>query len=300
METWIGPTGPADIEEADMQTAMVPDHPSPVTTVAVGYDGSEPSLVAVRWATSFAERLDAKLTVVSAVERDYAEMSPQDAVEFLADELDRIADELGRRGLTNLVVDVREGEPDGVLAEAADAHDVLVIGSRPDAGVTRHGYLSLAHRLAHHVAHPLIVVPPSSVRWSSDRPILVGVDGSEGNHVAFDWTRDLAVGLGAPVTAVYVVNPLFDTFDSAGWYGDEEQQARREAVDVELVERPGGHPAEALVEISSERDAGLLVVGARSHLALGGYLLGSVPSELLHHHDVPVAVVSHRYEVEHG
>lgn len=284
-----------------MQTAIVPaDRPSPVATVAAGYDGSAPSLAAVRWAASFADRLDAKLTVVSAVERRYAEMSPDDADEFLADEHDRIADELGQRRVAGVRIDVREGDADDILLDAAAEHDLLVVGTHSDAGFARRGYLSLAHRLAHQVEHPLVVVPTRATTWSSDRPIVIGVDGSDGNRVALEWTRDLAAGLGAPVTAVYVTNPMYDTFDSAGWYGAEEREARREAVDVEFVERPGGHPAATLRDVAADRNGGLLVVGARSHLTLGGHVLGSVPSELLHRHDLPVALVTHRYEVEHG
>ena len=57
--------------------------------------------------------------------------------------------------------------------------------------------------------------------------------------------------------------------------------------DWEILE---GEAAVEIVAFAAERDADLIVVGSRGHGTLGGALLGSVSSAVLHDADRPVLV----------
>jgi nucleotide-binding universal stress UspA family protein len=59
-------------------------------------------------------------------------------------------------------------------------------------------------------------------------------------------------------------------------------------VETVILERA---PAQALAELSTERDARMIVVGTRGESPLRGALLGSTPHKLLHVADRPVLVV---------
>jgi nucleotide-binding universal stress UspA family protein len=59
-------------------------------------------------------------------------------------------------------------------------------------------------------------------------------------------------------------------------------------VEAVIVERD---PARGLVELASERDARVIVVGTHGESPLRGALLGSTPHKLLHLSDRPVLVV---------
>jgi nucleotide-binding universal stress UspA family protein len=71
------------------------------------------------------------------------------------------------------------------------------------------------------------------------------------------------------------------------------EMADGEGADVEtvIVERA---PAEGLVDLATERDARLIVIGTRGEGPLRGALLGSTAHKLLHLSDRPVLVVPAR------
>jgi nucleotide-binding universal stress UspA family protein len=269
-------------------------------TVLVASDGSDESLVAVHWSASLARRLGWRQRIVDLAERPSIEMRPEDESAFGSEAREQLRAHLAERGEALGDVEVHAGDPVAVLADLSGQADLLVLGSKPVEGVTKRGLLSIAAGLAHRSACPMVAVPAGD--WPApDETWVVGIDGSKGSLVTLHWAASTASSLGARVVGLYAADPIFDTFDSEGWYGREETKARKEAAleDVEFFERTGADPAAVLRAFADEVDASMIVVGAKFRGSLGGVLLGKVPEELLHQHTRPVAIVTHEYEERH-
>ncbi|MHC1557804.1 CBS domain-containing protein [Actinomycetospora sp. C-140] len=131
------------------------------------------------------------------------------------------------------------------------------------------------------------------------RPVVVGVDGSEGSIRAVRWAARAARADGAPLVALTV-------FGAPDLYGTEAElahEARRqlaasvrralgadadgpETIRQEVRE---GRPLRALVDASEQ--ARLLVVGSRQVEGLGGPRRGSLTARLVGHARCPVVAV---------
>lgn len=260
--------------------------------IVVATDGSAESITAARWASRLASSLAERVAVFDVLQRPYAEMRLEDVERFEHDARDALDERLRAAGVhvdESLAV---VGDVATLLIGASQDATMLVLGSAERAGWGRHGHFSLVHELAHHVACPLVVIPAGP--WTDRQPVLVvGIDGSDGSRMAVEWAVEFGARLGLRVVAGFVIDDIYTTFDSAGWCGKAEQQARAENVaeSVELVERFGADPAVSLEAIAAQYDASLLVVGAKVRHSLGGTLLGAIPDELLHHPTCPIAVI---------
>jgi len=132
---------------------------------------------------------------------------------------------------------------------------------------------------------------------------VVGVDGSACAETAVRRAVELAAGLGDTLVFAFAVEPPFRSV------GDERGEARaaleelgRPILDAAMaVAAEAGveadavlvskRPVEALLALSSEREARMIVVGSASERPLTGLILGSVPHKLVHRSSVPVLVV---------
>jgi nucleotide-binding universal stress UspA family protein len=132
-----------------------------------------------------------------------------------------------------------------------------------------------------------------------NKPIVVGVDGSEGSKRALAWAAHYAGLVDARL------RPLMAWQDPANYgfpaYYDDvdlEKQALQKLQDV-VTEVLGdaeadlrvehAHPAAALIEASQE--AQLLVVAQHGHGEFHDRLLGSISQHCVHHAHCPVVVV---------
>jgi nucleotide-binding universal stress UspA family protein len=145
---------------------------------------------------------------------------------------------------------------------------------------------------------------PKSVRvtkvFSSEREIVVGVDGSEHSKRAVEWAIREAKLRGAVLRPVCVAPVGSDVdFD---WSVDNSLAESQEIVDHEVEEAPALEPtvvvrgevlvgpiAETLARASEVAD--LLVVGARGRGAFSEFLLGSVSRSCAHEARCPVVIV---------
>ena len=262
--------------------------------IVAATDGSPESVTAVRWAVRLAQRMRAPTAVLDVLHQPYAEMPPDDAQRFEADTRSALMERLSGAGIEVDEARAVIGDVERVLTEASYDATLLVLGSAERAGWGRHGHFSLVHALAHHVACPLVVIPAGP--WSDREPIvIVGIDGTDASRVMLNWAIELGRQSAMRVVAAFVVDPMYATFDSAGWYGSKERAATRESAEdaIELIERFGADPAVSLEAIAEETRASLVVVGAKDHRSLGGALLGAIPDELLHHPTCPIAVLPH-------
>ena len=132
--------------------------------------------------------------------------------------------------------------------------------------------------------------------------IVVGTDGSETAGEAVRQATQLAKSMGDSIDLVsayepvssarlreeqqqvpkdleWTINPREDV-DST--LKDAAEQIGEAGVDVTTFAREGD-PADAILDVAEERDAGLIVVGNKGMTGAKRFLLGSVPNKVSHH-----------------
>lgn len=141
---------------------------------------------------------------------------------------------------------------------------------------------------------------------AKQRPIVVGVDGSEPSLAACRWAAreavltgrslDVVYGYVGPALAVPMMAPPYDWLPEALQKEGEElvelgvAAAREQAPELTVAGRVlPGVASQLLAELS--REAELVVVGHRGHGGFSNLLLGSVASTVIAHAQSPVVVV---------
>ncbi len=279
--------------------------------VLVGIDGSRDGLIALAWATAYAELHQAPLHAVYVLdnEREAGGSPPStrsdDGTEVLGDALD----ELGRLGFRDASLEVRHGHPAQVLLELAEQSLALVVGRRGMGGFAELVLGSTSQTctaLATEV--PLIVVPDT---WDpAGRPhqrIVVGIDGSVDSQDALTFAFELAAATSAEILGVHAIEVRQTYPDPNNWF-DPARQPWIETSDELLTQALEGWTAKypdvtvqhrgvadhpVLVLARESQDADLVVVGGLGRTAFSELRMGSVARGLLHHSHCPVAVVHH-------
>lgn len=284
------------------------------SVIVVGTDGSNHAGRAVRWAADEAARAGATLRVVTAQEEtgDLHALAPtwQQALDQRSREvLDATVSAIKEFGHDLAVeTDVGRGRPVDVLVAEGQAADLVVVGSRGRGGFTGLLLGSTSQRLATQVKVPVVVVPEGVEEDPDARGIAVAVDGSEESRRALTFAVGEARQRGVPLKAISVVhdsnmyastNPIAYTWveqaiEEATIALREELTPHREAHPdlevVEIVER--GHPVAVIREAAEGSE--LLVLGSRGRGMTRSFVLGSVSQGILHHAQLPVAVLSGR------
>lgn len=279
----------------------------------VGIDGSEHGERALEWAALHAAGRAGRLELVTAYQLPVYAQYPTEPLLLVPDDddvlaamaqrdLDVLAEQV--RGRLPVTVDTRAvqgGAAATLLDEAAQA-DLLVLGSRGRGGFRSLLLGSTSAQCAAHAASPTVVV-----RGEHDlvetRRTLVGVDGSANSLAALRWAISFAAP-GSVVRAVWVwdASPLAVGAD-VFFFPDASSLALQRfdhlldeveaavAVAEATLERRflQGRPRDVLLEESADVD--LVVVGAQGHGAVGGTLLGSVSTALVHRVDRPLVIV---------
>ncbi|MDN3027820.1 universal stress protein [Streptomyces sp. S.PB5] len=145
---------------------------------------------------------------------------------------------------------------------------------------------------------------------TEERPLVVGVDGSEPSLRAVDWAADEAVVRGVPLRLVYAC--LWERYEGAALAHDLGKPAARvlpqdvvgAAAARARARQPGlkvsadvvfEEPEYALVH--EARQASALVVGSRGRSGLAEMLLGSVSLTVAAHADCPVIVLRGNHDM---
>lgn len=147
-----------------------------------------------------------------------------------------------------------------------------------------------------------------------ERPLIVGVDGSEPGMQALDWAADEAARRGAGLRILHASRwERYEGHAPSLGLGREGGRQLAEHIVAQAAERarkraPGvvtsaqvtpSDPVGALVEAS--RDAALIVVGSRGHGTFAGLLLGSVSLPVAARAEAPTVVVrGHDKNVQGG
>lgn len=297
--------------------------------VVVGFDGSEHSVRALRYAARAARRRDTVLTVVCAFtvpvplyttlnslpEAPEEELKLQIAEQVLDQARDDLKDYPG-----DVAFRAERGDASGVLVGLSAAAQLIVVGARGRGGFLGRVLGSVASALPAHALCPTVVVPHGYPAESADgvdpyaptqtdTPVVVGVDGSSPSRVAALQAAHAAAGRGV---ALHMVMSVPSVEGALMWYPelipteeDVVEQRRRSleeqlAVEVswlqghypDLIITPAveiGDPITVLVQATES--AQLTVVGTRGRGAVKSWLMGSVSRGVLLHADGAVLVV---------
>lgn len=281
-----------------------------VQTVAVAVDGSDANTSALEWAVKHADVTGAELWVTTVAEPyqvigSYVpETPPSEYLRPVAQAAVDTARETLPEGRVHAVIET--GHPVAVLQQVAEGRDLLVLGKRGMGAIGRLVMGSTSIAVAGRAHAPVVVVP---VGWDAaahaDAPVVVGIDIDKDHVASLRFAFEAASTRGVPLKAVQVWEPhpalvaesavFVQAFDDWRDQVGAEFRTRLEAlaaefpgVEVDLVQVVG-QPVHHLLEESES--AQLLVLGRDPKERLSGFTLGSVARGVLHHSEVPVAVV---------
>lgn len=283
-------------------------------SVAVGYDGTPHSDVALAWAVRHAVALERPLLVIHAVGVPISGYRaayglPEDrATSRTAGRAVLDGGLAAARAIDRSVV-LREhlalGPARDVLRESASGAHVLVLGSRGHGGLAAYVLGSVSAGVAETAPCPVVVVrSPEHANASSEYAgrVVIGLDGTELSQHALAAAFEYASWDRRPLTVLHA-------WDEAGHWRDldayphlaETNASHTRQVaealsgfgekypDVEVMVRQ--EPAEAgEALLAASRDADLVVVGARGRGDTAAMLLGSVSRRVLERAHCPVMV----------
>jgi nucleotide-binding universal stress UspA family protein len=281
--------------------------------ILVGVDGSEPSLVAARWAAAEARLRHRALRLVHAYTWPVVaaclpgaplglseETLRKEAEAVVAAAVSAVAADAGEVSVAGQVV---RGPAATVLVDASAHACLVVVGHRGRGGLAALLLGSVASGVAAHAHGPVVVVRQTADATPLTGPVVIGVDGSPPSDAAVGFGFEEADRRGLALTVAYawtppqhrVARPRSDDvaeLETAeihrmrGWVHMWQEKFPQVPVTYRLV---AAHPAAALIDLS--RDATLLVVGSRGRGGFAGLLLGSVSQQVLHHAHCPVVAV---------
>ena len=157
----LGSVGQQCIHHARSPVAVVRESDGEVHgRVVVGVDGSRSSLLALEWAVDEAERRRAAVRVVCAWHYPPVGafvIGPDEGYDGLASQVVEEASAPYRERVT-IELEERFGPAAGVLLEAAERADLLVVGSRGHGGFRELLLGSTGSECAHHARCPVVVV----------------------------------------------------------------------------------------------------------------------------------------------
>ena len=123
------------------------------------------------------------------------------------------------------------------------------------------------------------------------RHILIPTDGSElaGHGVAHGLA--LAKSVGAKVSVINVVEPIFAVTGDFASVLDRATNAAKEAgVSCETIQVENVPPHQAIIATAAEKDCDLIVMSSHGLSGLSVLLIGSVTNKVLTHAKTPVLV----------
>lgn len=287
----------------------MPTDLSPVVCALDLASESEPALVA---AVELAARTERPLHVVTVrpAERPGAERQPAETEPVVAALVEVFVDRALGAGacaeIAPVIAVARQDDPaTGVVAYAREvAAGSLVLGTHGRRGLRRFRMGSVAEDIVRRATCPVFVVPNQSAARTPGpaHPVLYATDFSPASERALPAARALAALYGAPLEAVSVLDELAEVSvgsaaDGGGRRGAaapfSEADLRAFAGEAELAATHlvHGDPADAIVRLADERDAGAVVMGTHGRSGVSHALFGSVTAAALRRLRCPLLAV---------
>ncbi|MVU78377.1 universal stress protein [Nocardia sp. ET3-3] len=282
--------------------------------IVVAVDGSATSYQAVAWAAVEAElrRWPLHIVIAYGVEPGHAPWTARGVAEHAAvrSEAMRVLAEAARIAHHAVPEDTISVTCEAVgelalpaLISRSQQARMIVVGNRGRGAIRRALLGSVSVGLARRAQCPVVVVQaePDIERFAADKPVVVGVDGTDNSLPAVRMAFEEASSRKVPLIAVYAWRDTsgFD-LEVIGWDTIREREDKMvaerladlgdEYPEVTVERRIAcDTPARALLDHAD--DAQLLVVGTHGRGGFAGMALGSVSTALLHAATCPVLVV---------
>ncbi|UNQ37617.1 universal stress protein [Prescottella equi] len=283
--------------------------------VVAAVDGSPSSFDALRWAARLARRRTAALHVVHVLPSPGVYLS-EAAVLIQAqftEKLESDSEGMLRRAREVVSAEFADvdstfaqypGPPAATLLDLSARAGLLVLGATGAGTVGAMLVGSTGQRVANHARCPVLVCRGGAPAATDDRPIVVGVDGSELSIRAVGVAYEYAAVLGARLVAVHAWGPArtvqrYGAFRLVDWSAVEAEE--RALVAESLSGHSAAWPDVPVETVLEQNSAGrtlleyagrarFVVVGSRGRSRITGALLGSTSQNLLHHAPCPVMI----------
>ncbi len=275
-----------------------------------GFDGSQVSAAAARWAADEAERRHAGLTIVGCYAIPIVTDYGLAATSVVTTDLDAFASatQRGLDEITSRLADSHpalavnamavEGGARSVLVEQAHHADLLVVGSTGAGQAASWLFGSVAHGIARASPCPVVLVPGEHVMSEQPR-VVVGVEKFERSLSALDWAIDEADILGGVLTVVHSWSYPYGTETAPARDLIRVDAATEMDRSVEHAQLRGGATVEGrLAEadaadelVAAGDEADLVVVGSRGRGGFRSILFGSVSGDVIARCACPIVVV---------
>ncbi|MGO4955684.1 universal stress protein [Luteococcus sp. Sow4_B9] len=284
------------------------DHTASITgpRVLVGVDGSEDGLRAVRYGVGSAQRRNATLHLVHAVDDAvlagaWGVVYDPSALQAAGEQANRAAIDLAlAQGLPEdrIHAEVVLGNAAAVLSRLSEGADVMVVGRRSVSGLERMFIGSTSVAVADAAHCPVVVISAAATPGPTGGlgRIAVGVDAQNHSPATLEWAMAEAERRGVTLEVVHVAKN-----DETAVVGEQVAVAAQDGINTMLeplrarhpevpveVRVATGAPVDELVDTSANVD--LLVLGVQRTKLLGIHL-GGVMRATMAHAQCPVALV---------
>jgi nucleotide-binding universal stress UspA family protein len=293
-----------------------------VRRVLCAVDFSESSSKALHAAGAFAERYQARLSVVHVHRKTtpLVAAGPFVAGELIDPSLDVTVGGQLAAALRNLVSLEASGvRADAVVDEGSDVAstivaraakeraDLIVLGTHGRSGMQHFLLGSVAEAVLRRACCPVLTVPAGASTDASRllRRIMCALDFSVGASVALRYARDLATSAAAQLTLLHVIEvpatgPEFRHPDLADYRVTRFGYAR-DSMKASLAEIRGtcdvrelvlvGKPEREILRVATEQQSDLIVMGVHGRSAVDPATPGSVTHYVVRHAPCPVLTV---------
>jgi nucleotide-binding universal stress UspA family protein len=283
-------------------------------------DFSDPSRAALRWAARFSKGIDARLTVLNAIDTRILSIGNLIAVPDLLDDfrkkaLDAASKLKAEMDLTGATFEIVDGIPEDVILSSSGRGevDLVVMGTHGFSAFQKFFLGSVTEKVLHRARVPVLSI--SSMASAGQEPstpkvVLMAIDlGPESPAVVRHGTW-LAEHFGAKLIALHAVRTPYVALSEGGFEpltrGQIDDLTRslvtKHRQDLEaLLPEPAREGREALVEVGSpyellrdaivERSVDLAILGAGGHGQAGIQWLGSTCHKMVRLAPCPVMVV---------
>lgn len=270
--------------------------PSVPRLILVPTDLSDPAAHALRYASSLAGRLGARLLVIHADPFPADSTSPgsRDARMAAAREALRQHVEPNVRAAVPFDLRVVVGEPvDAIVDQVSEScAELVVMGTHGRTGVSRLMFGSVTEAVMRIVPVPVIAVNPLATDQADLEKILCPVNFTPACREALRHAAALASRSGAPLVLLHTVD------DEQAQVGVEERHRLHEWVPAELADRcemkaiSSAHEAERIVETAAKVRAQLIAFGVPAGRSPAEPLLGTIAERVVQHSRCPVLTVN--------
>lgn len=271
-----------------------------IQRILVPLDGSELAETILPYASYLATRAGSSIQLLSVAENE-AERGKLN--EYLRSRLDRFASVE-----TSAVVTLGDDEAGEILQQAETlSADLIAMSTHGRSGVTRWVFGSVADKVIHASAQPLLLVrarrPEEQVRAPQIERILVPLDGSELSMSVLPFVESLAKALDATLVLFHGVVPvhiypsaemvappttlLEDLLEQARSYiATVEEEVKARGVRVQGLTTMG-FPVDEIVRAADEAGAGLIAMATHGRSGLNRWIMGSVVDGVVRRTNLP-------------